>query len=130
GRRDLHANGAHERNQQALTDYQQPGAAAILPGGNASQGLAGAAVDHLAADQVGLKELAGLERNALFDGHAHLGAVEALGIGNGVDTAELEDESFLVEPGVFHFKALAVSKQEDFFEPLVALGLWAQAKRR
>ena len=74
-----------EGNQQIAVHYQQPGAAAILPARDLAQRFAGAPVDYLAADQIGLEILARLERRRALDGNAHFRARQPFGIGDGID---------------------------------------------
>src|SRR5688572_31116468 len=64
--RSLDADGSRERDQQ-LAHLEHPRAAAVLPRRDTAERLAGAPVQDLAADDVGLEELAGFERDALGD---------------------------------------------------------------
>src|ERR1019366_4798858 len=100
GRRiDRYADGARERDQQTAVHYQQAVAAAIVPGRHPTDGLAGTPVHHFAADQIALEVFTRIERRALGGRDAHLAAVQALRIGDGVDAAELENQRAAVKPG-------------------------------
>ena len=81
-------------NQAVLPQQiQQSGAAAIVPGGHPPDEFAGPPVHHLAADQIALEILALIERRSLAGRNAHFAAVQTLGIGDGVDAAELENQA-------------------------------------